>query len=134
VQSTGRSSAHTSTKVKMLTPFSLRSRHGAGDFSTLLPAANSQQQQQQHQQQDELDAMQAAAVPRRRFGSERHLPQVTATAAAVVHAHRGSDGGTSTISFHAPPTTQQPSATTSGASDHTPTTVINTYERCFNNN
>ena len=75
MQSMGRSSAHTSTKVKMLTPFSLRSRHA--DATTLSAIV-----QQQHQPDE---------APRRRSGSERSLPG-SIPAAAELHGHRGSDG------------------------------------------
>jgi len=95
----GRSSAHTSTKVKMLTPFSLRSRHGdVTTLSSLIPG--SQQQQDQ--------------APRRRSGSERYLPVSTLAAAAEIHGHRGSDGS---------PRISLPARTTeTSSSDHTAVT------------
>jgi len=61
----------------MLTPFSLRSRHGdAASLTSLIPAP---------QQQDQ--------PPRRRSGSDRYLPVTTQPVAAELHGgHRGSDG------------------------------------------
>jgi len=109
-QGAGRSSAHASTKVKMLTPFSLRSRHG--DVSSLSSLMSSGQQRHW----DELDAVQgtttAAVAARRRSGSERYVTPVTAT---VVQAHRASDAGSTTT--HALTTEPSPS------SDHVPATV-----------
>jgi len=71
VQGMGRSSAHTSTKVKMLTPFSLRSRHAEVTTSSAVTTEHPLEQ-----------------FPRRRSGSDRHLP----ASAVELHAHRRSDG------------------------------------------
>ena len=83
----GRPSAHTSTKVKMLTPFSLRSRHA--DAAALDALAAQQRPPGDH------------PVPRRRSGSERQLPVSAPPPAADTRGHRGSDGSTR-ISLPAP--------------------------------
>ena len=71
----------------MLTPFSLRSRHS--DVTTLSSFTRGQ-----HQQLDQ--------VPRRRSGSDRHLP-ASVPPVVDVHGHRASDGSPR-ISLQAPTT------------------------------